>query len=64
MSDIDKAKLENKFKEILNNSNSLTNDCDLPRIVEKEGNELLKEIYYDFQLKLKKITEAIIESIN
>lgn len=64
MSNINKSKLENRFKDILNNSDSLTNNCDLPTAIEKSGNALLKDIYYDFQHKLKKITDAIIESID
>lgn len=64
MSDINKVKLKNSFKEILNNTDSLTNNCDLPKSVEESDIKLLKEIYYDFQLKLEKITNAIIESIN
>lgn len=64
MSNINKSELADRFKDILNNSDSLTNNCDLPRKVEKSDNELFKEIYYDFQLKLEKITEAIIKSID
>lgn len=64
MSGINKAKLADRFKDILNNSDSRTNNCDLPREVEESDNKLFKEIYRDFQLKLEKITEAIIESID
>lgn len=64
MSGINKSKLENSFKDILNNSDSLTNNCDLPSEVEESDNKLFKDIYCDFQLKLEKITKAIIESID
>ena len=63
MSTINKAKLEKSFKDILNNTDSLTNNCDLPRAVEESDIKLFKEIYCDFQIKLKKITDAIIEAI-
>lgn len=64
MSNINKSDLEKKFKEILNNSTSLTNNCDLPNDVEEADDKLFKEIYWDFQTKLEKITKAIIESID
>lgn len=63
MSNIDKSKLEQSFKGILNNSNSLTNNCDLPREVEEADDVLFKKIYDDFQHKLEKITSAILEAI-
>jgi len=64
VSNINKMKLEQSFKDILNNEDSLTNNCDLPKAVEESDNKLFKEIYCDFQLKLEKITKAIIESID
>lgn len=64
VSNINKSKLEQSFKDILNNSNSLTNNCDLPKAVEESENELFKEIYCDFQLKLRKIANAILEAID
>lgn len=64
MSNINKPKLEASFKNILNNSDSLTNNCDLPKEVEESDNKLFKDIYCDFQLKLMKITDAILEAID
>lgn len=64
MSGINKSKLEQSFKDILNNEDSLTNNCDLPKAVEESDIKLFKEIYCDFQLKLRKITDAILEAID
>ncbi len=63
MGEINKSKLRNSFKEILNNSDSLTNNCDLPNTVEENGNELFKELYYDYRNTLEKLANAILDAI-
>lgn len=64
MSEINKSKLENSFKDILNDTDSLTNNCDLRKAVENDGNKLFRDIYCDYQTKLEKIAKAIIDAID
>ena len=63
ISEINKQNLENAFREIRYTENDVAANNDIMGILDKPENKVVKEAYFDLKLKIDKVMDAILKSI-